>query len=1306
MKKIRFCVKKYFNILTGKGKPSRKLVRGAEGSVTILLLVIMLPMLVFSFSVLDLCKIFLAKDVVAGATDVALRTTLTSYDDILKDMYGIMASSKSNEEFINNAAKYYEATLSSSGLSIEEESTTLKFIKDVLGTSVDEDTFDNNNFLKVFPGGEIDGKKHESILISGVKESAASNPNVLRRQIVEYMKYRGPVIVSAGLFDKINAFKDLPNQANALDKQMTYETTISDVGNKTIKAYTLLRVYDYNNKVLMGENASLEDMFAKDERENIINENKYAYDRAFSLEELKSSAGTSPGVAQAINELKTASAYIAAIYAYTPAIVKSGTSSVELIDPLSTKVGDDPNEKMKEGYEKITKTSDYKTLYEEIKNKSVEDDIEEMKKVCLGDSSADQIKANNGFELLKALAPMFKNCNNAVIDQTNKDFSNACKQFMSYYNKLRKDGEEISEQKYKDLYEQITAAENVVKEQVPSFYKEAKGKFDSASDSLNKLYDAMSKQHGIIESLLGDDVGLQKIFGDFQQAISDAQKYREAIDDIETETQKNSNMAQYESEAQDFSELKQEDVDRMINALKEQKEVYYKAMQSMKHIIFLKNSASTNQIISASKTGNDHLQNPKFDDYIKNFNENSFGQNSFSSICSGIQSGKDVVSFNAFDPSGISYSKWSEFFPKVTDNGQNLFYKKLEELSKPKSEKGKTDEGKDLKKKVTEKVAVDKDGQPKNSDSDSDNDSDSDSDGTSSIPYNTSFDPSKIDTFSKHYDSTKVDEDEKSLGDVQSGTNNDKTMAKNAQTLLTSLTGYLEGLGKNLGEGILVTTYINGQFSCYTTNMDGNGKRGTDATMITGYKFCEGDKPNVEWYGAEQEYILYGLKTPEGNIAAASATIYAIRFVLNLIYSFTDSEISRFTTSVATAAGGIFPLSIPLIKTALHIGLSLAESAYDLMKLKKGAAVPFYKTESTWMCKGSNIVRNIAADAVETVGEKVISAAENRINKFVGKSFDSLADMKNKMKDEIDGMLKDEKEKLMSQVKTDLLLPLELSIQRCIINFSDSPDIKSKLQTALNDACERVEENLGLNSAEPDDDNILKKVEKEVFGSIKGMIGGYADKIADNIGDYINAATGANISQFENKQSSEYLGDFSQKMDELFSDAVNAIFNAVEKFEDKISGALDKELEKLCEKTKEGVKLTANEVRDAIGSASNKLRGQGHLNTEIKGKGEKTSAASMVSMSYQDYLTIFMLISVVTGDVSQLERMSQLITGNVRKAIGSKKYDLNTAYTLFKAEGAATIRTVFFGAIYEDGKLNLSNNPGKYSFTHSAYLGY
>ena len=69
-----------------------------QGSVTIFLLIIMLPMLVFSFSVMDLCKIFMAKSLQESSADLALNAALTSYDAVLKDMYGIMATSSHRQD--------------------------------------------------------------------------------------------------------------------------------------------------------------------------------------------------------------------------------------------------------------------------------------------------------------------------------------------------------------------------------------------------------------------------------------------------------------------------------------------------------------------------------------------------------------------------------------------------------------------------------------------------------------------------------------------------------------------------------------------------------------------------------------------------------------------------------------------------------------------------------------------------------------------------------------------------------------------------------------------------------------------------------------------------------------------------------------------------------------------------------------------------------------------------------------------------------------------------------------------------------
>lgn len=1316
MKRVRLWFKKYFNILTGKGKPSRKLIRAAEGSVTILLTVIMLPMLVFSFSVLDLCKIFLAKDIIESTTDLALRSALTSYDDVLKDMYGIFASSKSDKELTENVANYYAATLSSCGIEVDDAGATLEFIQGIFGTELDEEMNNNNNFLKVFPGGEIDGKVYAPISVSGLPESAVSNPDVLRRQIVEYMKYRGPITMAAGLFDKINAFKDLPNQANVVDKQIEYEKTASDVGNNVIKAYTLLQVYKYNNEVLMGNKDAgkiLDSLYALDEKKDIIDGNKLVFNDDFKLDTLKKDNKVfdedlkHDSIRSYVSHLEISAVYVTSIYDYIPTLRDNGKLEILSLS-ASTKPNYDHQGKMEEAHDEIinaNKTSDMGMIYKIIDDGLTKKRLDRLKSFIVNCvyNTLDGEEYAETYRLLKNFVTMYE-CSGTQPAET--DFSQACKQFLSNYEWLVEKNE-APDEKYKNLYDKIKAAEDTVKEYVEEFYNSAKSEFDYASELLNKLYDDMSKQVGIIDELLDyettfgfiDKCSLEGIYQQFQKAKQDAQNYKEAIDKVQNQSQKNSNLALYESEAQDFSVLNRGDVDKMIAALTEQKKVYTEAMSAIESIIFLKDTDGGYGIIDTSKKGSEHRRYTEFKNYLKKITrERISGKDFFYTVRSVEGNGGEVVYYKGFDGAKVgNYENWRQFFSKVTDNDSNPFYKKLEELSKPTDGNTATEEGKNLKKTVTEKAKTDDDGNP----STDDNSSLPSSSESVDDDKNDALDPTKITKFSE------TEANGKELpGSNLSGGNDDKGMAKKTQSLLKSLQSYLSDLGKNLGDSILVSEYFIEQFSCYTTNMDGKGNRGTEATMLSGYKFCEDDKTsNVAWYGAEQEYILYGKDTPGKNIAAASASIYAIRFVLNLIYSFTDSEITSFTTSVATAAGGIFPLSIPLIKTALHIGLSLAESAYDLKLLKDGATVPLYKTSNTWMCKGTRIVREIAADAVEGIANEVIDAAADKVNELIDKGADKINDFRTDMRDEFEQLLNEELEKLRSQVKTDIILPLELAIQKCVINFGNSSDIRGKLKTALQDACETTREQLGLENT-PDKGNALKTAEKKVLDFVEGNIGTYADKVADKIDDYINVAMGIDSEEVSDGNANKNLGKFSQKLEQLFNDAINKVGEAVKAVEGTISDALNEALNALVTKAKDGVKLGANAAKDAIHNVSNDIRGQGHLNTKITDAKDKTSTASLIGMSYQDYLTIFMIISVTTGDTNQLERAAQLMTVNVRKVSGDMKYDLNNTYTLFKAESTASVRTVFYGAIFEDGKLKMPDNSGKYSFRYVSYLGY
>lgn len=1331
MRKVKHGFKKYVNILFGRKKPSRRLVRGTQGSVSIFLLVIMLPMLVFSFSVMDICKIFLAENVVAGADDIALRSAMTTYDDILKDMYGIFATSKNDEELTNKVAEYYKATLSSYGLSASDNGETADFIKSIFGTDIDESAFSNNeHLLKVFPGGTVNGTTLPAVKISGVMESAASNPSVLRREIVEYMKYRGPVSLAAGLFEKIGAFKDLPNQTKAATKKLNFEREASKLNNNVVETYALLRVYDYNNKKLTGVDANLTGVSTDDSiKKNALD--KYKYDGgAHKYGSVKNE------IQGAADILCRDAAYLDSIAYYIPVFADGKTLTAKKNIKISET--DDFTFEMTGAYDDIK--SKYSDIFGYINDEKTGEYIDELKKLCADGSKLseeEKKKAEHGLDILNRFTGLYDGTEKST-ETADTDFAELALKFISYYEGITDNGGAVSDDSHTDFYNNLISARETAAKKAKDIYDAAESDYNTASNSLNSMYDAFSKQSDIISILLGEKpycykykngeavpayIGLDEIIKVFNSTKEAAGCYEESLKGIKTETQKNSFTAQYNDEAADFKEMEISDCESMKNYLAKQKEIFDSAKNAIASIEFLKGG----HIIKAGSEGSEkqHKTYAKFGDYLKEYTKDSFeGKRSFATICSAIQTEGNIVKYETKYSTPSGYSEWTEFFEKVTDNDENPFYKKIKELATPKSDESK-DGGKDIQKEINERGKVEENGKPADKSGSSEKGSeDKDKDDKEDKDKS----PCDIDKFSKYYeehpelhsDSAENASDEKNDGQAKqtsefsaggiSGENDD--MADGAMNLLDSVGAFFEQLAGTLGESVYITEYFSKQFSCATTGRDGSSTVKYDATMLSGYKFCDGKTPKVVWYGAEQEYILYGADSPEKNVAIAGAAIFGIRFVLNLIYSFTDAEIRSFTLSAATAMGGIFPLSVPLIQTALHIGLSLAESAWDLNELMNGAEVPIYKTSTTWVCKGTNIVREIGAKVVETVGAKVIDTVADNLCNYINDKENDISNLSKEKLDELEKVVNEEIKTLQSQVKSDIIMPIQSAIQKCITGIGRSGAItKDEIAKAMRDACATMRATLNLpkEGAAIADDNYLKLAESAALTELEKNIDNYARELYDNLDSYIDAATGINLGQFAEGSNvgEQYLGEFSKKIDELLNDVVKKITDTIGGFKDSISKKLNEALDALANKAKEGVNIGKEAIKDQLGKFSNQIRGQGHIDMEINYKEAKeSSTSSVIGMSYQDYLQVFMIISVLASGDDLLERSAQLISANVAKESGNKDYDLNKARTLLRVDGTATVRTVFLGSVYQNGKLTMANANGKYSFTHTTYLGY
>ena len=88
-----------------------RIFRKRNGSVSVFLTIILVPVIVISCLFVDASRTKLASSVVSSAGDLTLNTVLTQYDGILNDYYGLMASSQTIDEFLSHADEYFQACI-------------------------------------------------------------------------------------------------------------------------------------------------------------------------------------------------------------------------------------------------------------------------------------------------------------------------------------------------------------------------------------------------------------------------------------------------------------------------------------------------------------------------------------------------------------------------------------------------------------------------------------------------------------------------------------------------------------------------------------------------------------------------------------------------------------------------------------------------------------------------------------------------------------------------------------------------------------------------------------------------------------------------------------------------------------------------------------------------------------------------------------------------------------------------------------------------------------------------------------------
>lgn len=1326
-----FCRRHFFN------------KHAAEGSITIFLLIIMLPMLIFSCSVIDICKIFMARNSTDGALELAMNSRLASYDDILKDMYGIMASSADEDELAKKLTSYYKMTLESSTgsvLSSDDEKYVENFFADLFGTdtsNLDGAVKDTNGLLNLY---ENDKTKFS---VTPIVTSSASNPKVMHKQIVEYMKYRGPVYLATGALDKIMAFSDVSNQAKAAEAQITYEKQLNDAGNTFKEVYNELTAF-LNDSINFEKSQQFKGFYSSD------------YSGIVPPKSFRDCVSTSIPAAYVCSFFGTAIDEYGILNILSDA--EDAFASEEDLSHNISDAADNLNDMMSELEGIESDANDAAELF---------GDYEEARSFIRNSGTKPADLLNNRFGAL------FENVSKVGNDDVILLLAayNEARQYSNYLEKeyekeqKKKDSEskenalEALEEKMGEVDTAINNAESTInsiksaakaiKDFMEQQYFLANETFKPGANDLNTAYEMIKKQLERLDFLLGSD-GISKAVSDLKLAGERAGDFKDAIDGVNTKSEKANMTGVYNSGAAKVQAITLDDAAQkeLTGYLEGLRSVYTAAKNTIESIQYLKDTGIENSIVKNNAVQTDvTVFMDKFCDGHKGESINAwYIYSSYNDYKYYSYTSNACTNIGAWDSQNENIAK-NDFYKTIVKYGKEKKEASQEAKNKAEDTKDKID---NLGKKAGEandpkKAAADE----------SQNDNSDDNPGVWFVPkryptysgyindlhtaYNTDKngdDNLKIldDTSFSYEKSKEQEENEKNSADDIGSTSFGDDISKGAGDLLRSIGDFFTNLLTATRDKLYIAEYLTENFPCVTTLQEDES-----AQMISGELFYSSGKANVVCAHSSLEYILYGnVQGGEAeaalSVAKASAVVFGVRFALNLIYALTSASLA-LQIEPMVAALEFIPFAAPLVRTVILIGLALGESAIDVGLLLANQEVALFKSDATWICSPSGIV-TAGADALVDVavdkGTQLIDKATDAIqSKLVEKEQElatALKDGSSNVKDKVDEYAEEMLKEIQAEIENNVWTPIITLIRSYVDDFDPNTTslltaniIKDELDKVLDSA----EEHLGLNGSSTSDD-FVKEIEKEIFDFIRANESAIVNTIQSNIKVFYDTAKDGMVNGIDSldKKVKERLSSVEAKIQSYFTDATG-------KLNEKVHEVIDDTVNELKKNTIKATDDVASKLKSGI---NEKLRGM-KSNAKNRDYSKESSSDGLLSdkkdtkkdvdktfkVSYKDYLYVFTVLGLIINEDNMLMRAGQLMSANIEyKAFGSTRsdrpgnaynsdvsYDLNKAYTLFKGEAGSRTRTMFFGTTWnKQDQQWVRPASNVYSYTATTYVGY
>lgn len=1254
-----------------------------NGAVSVFLVIILVPMLLVSALFIDTARVRLARGAVEAASDTALNSALADYDVDLKDIYGLFATAQDTAEVYDNIEEYFRKSVSAAGIGSEDTEHIVEGLMDSIAGFAESEESDDLLNIEVT---DVSLTKRSDL-------SLASAP-VLKREIVEFMKYRSPINTGLGFISSLTSFSTLKQQNDMVNKRKEYYSEQNTVMELAKNAWEY--IYKYNQAGFAQDDtylANMKECFegCKDTYTDIGKRIvKDLYDtqgygdfkdhiRDFMEEEIERDGNKEKEYVLYTDNAHTNKKKVYTEYTYSDSH-KAPANQVKsrLI-------------KFYEYYETYTKSReliDTAVPYYNAETYGWQYFVQ-MNRI-------DPKPYNTWMTDMEALYDAYSDLKNAVTYAEDDAMSTSAaingssssKTYQEYYTAYIQDAKKAFKEfcwyegsSREGHFPDITSRLSTCSKSAHADYESTKQEANSRASRIKEYYETVKKAKDNLDGAIAE---LNQIYTKVKAGGTLDQKKEDWNTAATNESVKNTSMAMQDSAeiAALGKYLNEEDVKKLEDRLQNISNNLGNLIRQLESFRFY-----NKKIVEING----------YDD-LEKLIEDNIGADTLKSVPTKKSDLETKVNewvdnkFTIDEEINFDWIKDPKSNPKLHGTGTDTlnFYKYLyahfnsatqadgtvkkdEKNGKENYDNMKSDE----KDKADEKLKEAK----------------------------------KEDESTKN---TKEIKDQKNLpssgtGGSAAGTENTPTGEDAAKDNSAALDGMFKdlsgssiGFGTELLEKLYVADYAMSMFSYDTIenelrekyNESNKKNKSEDEKTPKTLTMDVMNKDHNLAYRGEVEYIIYG-GSNSGNKLKAYGSIFAIRLGFNLIYAFMTSEIRDTALAIATpisaATLGIVP--VPLIQAVIIIGLACAESAIDLADLKAGKKVPLFKTADTWNCSIKGVTKRAKAavgDALKDVVNDGTNAAANKLNEYLDMADDELTEAINSGEKEFNASIDKAFDQMINQnVETavqQLTTACNKAVEEAKTNMDEVFDV-DKWTKYVNEKMDTW-----LESQDEDHDSIAYQAKEEAVSLIKNNYSkGMLQQIKDTTINGMNVAI---------DKTEAFIGENARKITDYTDKIRTKIKNEVTTGTEKIKQKKDEIKKKISNSISEG----AGKVKESINSGIDSIFGgnSGDKDTHM-------GVSSLLSFRYSDYLRLFLIIGLLSGsgEEATLLRIADVIQVNMAHRLNKKDYDLRNAATYVSISSTVQVKpTVLAVPLFSKVEGNPAHKEGWYTLNYSAVRGY